>query len=206
MILAGDIGGTKTNLAIYTAPGKEVRSATFPSRKYTGPEPMLKDFLGQEKVTAACLGIAGPILNNRVRTPNLPWDVDGETLGRELGIPGLALINDLVATAEGIPSLEPDELQNLNPEAESGAGNAVLIAPGTGLGMAIIDRSGGKWRPHPSEGGHQNFAPRDEEQARLLTHLQEKHAHVSVERVASGRGWETSIGSSSRQGSRRTEG
>ncbi len=186
MILAGDIGGTKTNLAVFTASGKEIRSEVYRSRDYSSLLPLLREFLGEEVITSACLGIAGPVLKNCARTPNLPWEVDGDEVARQAGLPALALINDLVATAEGIPSLEPEELKDLNPGAKSGEGNAALIAPGTGLGMAIIDRRNGAWRSFPSEGGHQNFAPANEDQRRLLEYLQQEFSHVSVERVVSG--------------------
>lgn len=186
MILAGDIGGSKTNLAVFTASGEEVRSKMYRSRNYSSLLPLLRDFLADEVITSACLGIAGPVLKNRVRTPNLPWEVDGDEMARQTGLPALALINDLVATAEGIPSLEPEDLKDLNPGAQPGSGNAALIAPGTGLGMAIIDRGKGAWRSFPSEGGHQNFAPANEEQIRLLEFLRREFNHVSVERVVSG--------------------
>ena len=188
MILAGDIGGTKTNVALFAAPGKQDRLATYRSADYSGLLPILKDFLQGEAIEAACFGIAGPIDRNRVMTPNLIWELDGETLARETGIPKVALINDLTATAEGIPERSPGEIEELNPAAETGPGNAALIAAGTGLGMAIIDRTGGAWNPLPSEGGHQNFAPRDDEQAQLLEFLRREHSHVSVERVVSGPG------------------
>jgi len=188
MILAGDIGGTKTNLAVFSASGEEIRSAVYRSRDFSSLLPMVHDFLADEIITSACLGIAGPVLMNRVRTPNLAWEVDGDEVARQAGLPMLVLVNDLVATAEGIPALEPGELTDLNPGAEPASGNAALIAPGTGLGMAIIDRGGGAWRSFPSEGGHQNFAPTNGEQMRLLEFLQREFTHVSIERVVSGPG------------------
>ena len=193
MILAGDIGGTKTNIGLFRASGEELRVATYPSREYPGLQPIITDLLSGETVTAACFGIAGPVRGNRVKTSNLPWHIDGDQLASLCGIPTVLLINDLQATAEGIPALEPDGLGTLNEgqageHATSGQGTAAMIAAGTGLGMAIVSRAGGQWTPLPTEGGHQSFAPRNDDEISLWKSLQSRFGHVSVERVVSGPG------------------
>jgi len=194
VILAGDIGGTKTNVALLRFRGgapKALRRATYRSGEFPGLAPILTDFLGDDEakdVTGACFGIAGPVSGNRVRTPNLPWEVDGDALARAEGLPFLTLINDLEATAEGIPLLGPEDFTDLNPAAGARPGSAALIAAGTGLGMALIPRVAGEPVSLPSEGGHASFAPRDEEGIGLLRFLQKRLGRVSVERVVSGPG------------------
>ncbi|HEX4960966.1 MAG TPA: glucokinase [Thermoanaerobaculia bacterium] len=203
-ILAGDVGGTKSNLGLF-AVGEGgglslLRSAQYRSPEYPGLEAVVADFLaagpgkGQAgEIQAACFGIAGPVVGNRVSTPNLAWVVDGVALAREARVPlgALELINDLVATAEGIPLLAGDEttvLQPGVPEAPGEEGNRALVAAGTGLGTAFIPRIGGRWVPVSSEGGHVDFAPRTEEEIGLLRYLRERFGRVSVERVLSGPG------------------
>jgi glucokinase len=188
MILAGDIGGTKTNVGLFRTSGELIRRATYQSADHTGLLPIIQDFLGEQTVAAACFGIAGPVVGNRTRTPNLAWEVDGELLAQEAGLPVVKLINDLSATAEGIPVLQPAEIAELNRGTADEVGNAALIAAGTGLGMSIIARVDGGWQPLPSEGGHQSFAPHDEREQGLLAYLHRELPHVSVERVVSGPG------------------
>ncbi|HEX3530004.1 MAG TPA: glucokinase [Thermoanaerobaculia bacterium] len=200
VIVAGDIGGTKTNIGLFeVAAGQPrlLRSASFHSAEYPGLSPIVTSFLGEETnpvVKAACFGIAGPVLDNRVTAPNLAWQIDGAQMAGEVNVPQVLLINDLVATAEGIPLLAADEtvlLQAGVPEPPGHEGNRVLLAAGTGLGMALLPRIGGApgtWVPVPSEGGHADFAPRNEEEIGLLRSLRERFARVSVERVLSGPG------------------
>ncbi|HVR98618.1 MAG TPA: glucokinase [Thermoanaerobaculia bacterium] len=194
MILGGDIGGTKTNLGLFETSGGVpclVRSATFGSEDFPGLAPMLAEFLAGDakSVQAACFGVAGPVLDNRTETPNLAWDVDGPRVAEEAGLPSVFLINDLVATAQGLPLLQEDELAVLHPGEPDPDGNRVLIAAGTGLGMALLPRVGDSWMPVASEGGHADFAPRDEEESGLLLFLRQRlGGRVSVERVVSGPG------------------
>jgi len=197
VIVAGDIGGTKTNIGLFeVAAGQPrlLRSASFHSAEYPGLAPIVTSFLGEETnpvVKAACFGIAGPVIENRVTAPNLAWQIDGSLVAGEVKVPQLLLINDLVATAEGIPLLGEDEtvlLQAGVPEPPGHEGNRVLLAAGTGLGMALLPRIGASWTPVPSEGGHVDFAPRNEEEIGLLRSLRERFARVSVERVLSGPG------------------
>ncbi|HEX3556480.1 MAG TPA: glucokinase [Thermoanaerobaculia bacterium] len=196
-ILAGDVGGTKSNLGLFEVVDGEPRlrrSAQYHSPQFPGLGAVVEAFLAAGPpvaggLQAACFGIAGPVEDNRVSTPNLAWVVDGAALAREARIPEVALINDLVATAEGIPALAEDEVKILQEGAPKETGNRALIAPGTGLGMALIPRVGDRWVPVASEGGHVDFAPRTEEEIGLLRHLRESlGGRVSVERVLSGPG------------------
>ena len=199
MILGGDVGGTKTNVGLFeVADGvpRLVRSASFRSPEYPGLAAVMKAFLAGEarEIGVACFGIAGPVLANRVTTPNLAWQIDGDQVAAEVGVPRVLLINDLVATAEGIPLLAPDEVALLQPGIANTAGtpdaegNRVLLAAGTGLGMALLPRIGAGWVPVPSEGGHADFAPRNEDEIGLLRSLRERFGRVSIERVLSGPG------------------
>jgi glucokinase len=196
VVLAGDVGGTKSNLGLFEVEAgfpRPLRSAKYPSAAYPALAPMLLEFLGNDarQVRAACFGVPGPVIENRTSTTNLAWELDGAELASVIGGHALVLINDLVATAEGIPLLGEDELATLHRgvPGTAGSGNLALIAAGTGLGMALMPRIGGAWAAVASEGGHMDFAPRSEEEIGLLVHLQERFGgHVSVERVVSGPG------------------
>jgi glucokinase len=198
-VLAGDVGGTKANLGLFElADGlpRLARFATLHSPEFPGLASMIRAFLGgsageepwQGRIESACFGIAGPVIENRARTPNLAWEVDGALVGAEAGFPVVSLINDLVATAEGIPLLLDEELAVLQEGNPEPLGNRALVAAGTGLGMALLPRIGHRWVPVPSEGGHMDFAPRTEEEVRLLRYLRERYGRVSAERVLSGPG------------------
>jgi glucokinase len=204
VILGGDVGGTKVNLGLFRVEGdtpRAVEKRSFHSGGYPGLGPVVAEFLagcregGEEiSIQAACFGVAGPVVGNSVATTNLPWQVDGGRVAAEAGVPRVILVNDLVATGEGIAALADEELCLLNPDtaAVAGAaveeGNAALIAPGTGLGVALLPRIGGRFVPVASEGGHMDFPAHDEEEIGLLRHLQALKGHVSVEWVASGMG------------------
>ena len=225
MILAGDIGGTKTNLALYdwtTERVEPVREDSFHSADYKTleeiieeflsaplPKPQAEDELGDEpieasaegtteapklppepiKLTAACFGVAGPVIDNRCRTTNLPWFIDGATLAERFAIPQVRLLNDLEATAHGLLLLNPDEIVVLNAGAPPKKKQALaLIAAGTGLGECILYWDGSRYRPMPSEGGHTDFAPNSDSEIDLLRHLRGSYLHVSYERIVSGPG------------------
>ena len=219
MILAGDIGGTKTNLALYdwTVERTEpVRLESFHSRDYTSLEDILQEFLEpptpptlldgsensessaahetkqpMERITlaAACFGIAGPVIDNYSQTTNLPWIVDGASIAKQFNIPRVQLLNDLEATAYGVLLLRPDEIEVLNPGVPPKKRQAlVLIAAGTGLGEAILFWDGKSYRPMPSEGGHADFAPNNDNEIELLRYLRSQYLHVSYERLLSGPG------------------
>lgn len=196
MIIAGDIGGTKTNVALFEAEGdalgRIVSQQSFPSGKYDSLEAILAEFVAAhkpEQLTRACFGVAGPVVAGHVETPNLAWKVNGETLAETLGVNHVGLINDLEATAYGIEELRPEQFRTLNEGDAGRKGHRALIAAGTGLGMAAIFFDGKHYRPIASEGGHVDFAPRNEREFQLLTYLHEKlDGRVSYERVLSGPG------------------
>lgn len=190
-LLAGDIGGTKSNLGIFRG-AERLRSARLASPDYPSLAALLQDFLASGEsapIAAAGLGIPGPVNGSRAHAPNLPWpEIDGDALAAELGIPRVRLINDLAATAEGIPALPAEDFLTLQEGEPGAAGNRVLIAAGTGLGMSFLPWIDGAWRPVASEGGHTDFAPQDETQIQLLRSLRAELGHVSVERLVSGPG------------------
>lgn len=196
MIIAGDIGGTKTNVALFETRGRQlgriVVQQSFPSGGYDSLEAILADFVRAQRpdvITGACFGVAGPVVRGRVEATNLAWHVSDESLARSLKLRHVQLINDLEATAFGIGELSPEQLYTLNEGEADPAGHRALIAAGTGLGMAGIFNDGGRFIPMPSEGGHMDFAPRNEREFELLLYLHEKvGGRVSYERVMSGLG------------------
>jgi glucokinase len=192
MILAGDIGGTKTNLGLFDASGGTLRSErqqSFPSKSHSGLEDIIKKFMTDDAqaVTAACFGVAGPVVGGQSITPNLPWVVDSQNLARMLGLESVTLLNDLESTAYGLAELKPEEMATLNPGV-SASGNAALIAAGTGLGVASLFWDGDSFLPSASEGGHMDFAPRNELEIELLRFMLKEYRHVSIERLLSGPG------------------
>jgi glucokinase len=192
-ILAGDIGGTKSNLALYGIQGEELQSVfqqSFPSKDYPALEPLVQEFISGKDatITKACFGIAGPIINNKVKTPNLPWIIDAREIARCLKLDSVLLINDLEAAAYGILKLSAGEFATLNAGLSQEQANRAVIAAGTGLGEAILYWDGSSHRPFASEGGHADFAPRTPLEVELLRHLMARFDHVSYERVISGPG------------------
>jgi glucokinase len=194
MFLAGDIGGTKTNLAIYSYQADRFRilkSASFPSRNHFSLAEIIRLFLAGESQPPrhACFGVAGPVQNGVVQVTNLPWTVDAAALQADLGFSKVSLLNDLEANAYGIYTLEPHELLPLNPLGKRDqVGHRALIAAGTGLGEAGMMWDGITHRPFASEGGHASFAPNDALGDELLFFLRQERGHVSWERVLSGMG------------------
>jgi glucokinase len=193
LILAGDIGGTKTHLALFSLRGENLHSElkqTFPSKQYPGLEAVVEEFLASphDSIGRACFGVAGPVVNGTVKTPNLPWIVETAKIGRVLKLPSVALLNDLEAAAHGILTLEADEFLCLNQGSSRRPANRALIAAGTGLGEATIYDNGREYHPLASEGGHADFAPRNETEIDLLRYLIQAYRHVSYERVVSGPG------------------
>jgi glucokinase len=192
MILAGDVGGTKTNLALYSPVDGGLRRGilrSFRSSAYPSLEAILEEFLsGQGEVTLACIGVAGPVNAGRSRLTNLSWAVDQEAVRRACGARAVFLVNDLQAMAFSIPFLPPGRLATLQEGEPGPEGNVAVAAAGTGLGEAFLLRSGSRYIPVPSEGGHADFAPRNEREMALLSFLRRKHGRVSAERVISGPG------------------
>lgn len=190
--LVGDIGGTKTTLAITSADGSPKEfliKQTFPSREFKSLEELTTLFLKgrTEVITKASFGIAGPVINKQVKATNLPWTIKEEVLSEVLRVP-VSLINDLTATAHAVPFLREEDLLTLNKGNPVKNGSLAVIAPGTGLGEAFLVWDGKRYIPFPSEGGHSDFAPVDELQIKLLAYLQRKFSHVSYERLSSGKG------------------
>jgi glucokinase len=192
MFLAGDIGGTKTHLAFFEVEGGRLRRAeeeTYRSRDYPGLAPILRAFLDkyQRPAERVSLGIAGPVRQGRVETPNLPWVIDADHLQDELGCGPVTLLNDLEANAQGIGALGPDDFVVLNAGVPV-PGNAALISAGTGLGEAGLYWDGKRHHPFASEGGHADFAPRTPREQELAAYLAGQFGHVSYERILSGPG------------------
>ena len=192
MILAGDIGGTKTILALFERDGLFAPAVeeTFPSQKHKTFDEIVDVFLARHKpkIALACVGVAGPVKDGRCEATNLPWVVDASQLARELGIARAWLLNDLEAYAYGIAALRPEDLAVLNEGAHDAQGNRCVVAAGTGLGEAGIFWDGTGWRPFASEGGHTDFAPTNELEIELLRYLLQRHERVSWERLVSGMG------------------
>lgn len=193
MLLAGDIGGTKTILAVYaqeTGPRAPLVQVEFVSSDFPSLEAMVRQFLASANlpVDAACFDVAGPVVDGRAELTNLPWIVETAKLSRELRLERVHLMNDLEAMAQAVPSLQPEDLATLNPGEPVAGGAIALIAPGTGLGEAFLTWDGLRYRAHPSEGGHADFAPTNDDQVTLLAYLRERFDHVSFELVASGIG------------------
>lgn len=197
MILAGDVGGTKSNLGLFDLrQGKLVRVAYkhYTSHEYAGLHEVAQDFLRQNgaKVTAASFGIAGPVENNMVRATNLPWVVDGAEMAKFLGIDRtrVRLLNDLEATAYGIRVMEPSDLEVIYPGTPSPDATQVVIAAGTGLGEGILFWNGKEHIPVATEGGHADFSPGTDQQANLWKSLKKRNEFVSSETILSGRGFQ----------------
>jgi glucokinase len=196
MIVAGDIGGTKTVVALFEEEGNSlrlVRDETFKSKEHTSLEQILGKFLRGEKLTGGCFGVAGAVIEGRAQTTNLPWSLDEKALAKAAGAPRVKLLNDLEAAAYGMLHLRPDELVALNPDAPPPRkGNVAVIAAGTGLGEGMLYWDGQRHHPLASEGGHCDFAPRTDVEIELLKYLRVKpefKGHVSYERILSGPGY-----------------
>jgi glucokinase len=192
MILAGDVGGTKVHLALYDFIDgnlKHLRDKVYPAKEYAGLEEIVAEFIVAEKITAACFGVPGPVRDGRLRLTNLPWTLDSRELGTSLKIDYVFLINDLQANGYGIAELGPDQLYTLSEGDARQIGNRALISAGTGLGEALMVWDGRDYVPYPSEGGHADYAPRNEDEIDLLRFLRQKYnGRISFERVVSGQG------------------
>jgi glucokinase len=192
-VLAGDIGGTKTRLAIFDVAGTQLRSVverTYPSGDYATLDDIIEDFLGtgETRPDAACFGIAGPVRDNTVDVTNLPWQISAAEIAACFRLRRVALLNDLEANAWGLRALDNKDFRILNAGVENPGGNAAIIAAGTGLGEAGLYRDGDRWRPFATEGGHTDFSPGSELEIELLRVLMARYGHVSWERLVSGPG------------------
>ncbi len=191
MLLAGDIGGTKISLGLYSSRAEARRPlarAEFRSADFAGLEEVAGQFLKQtnRRASHGCFDVAGPVIAGCARLTNLPWLLSEKSLARDLGLENVVLLNDLEAIAHAVPYLEPEELHPLRAAQAVPRGPIAVIAPGTGLGEAFLVWSGSRYIACPSEGGHTDFGPADELQAQLWRHLRNRYGHVSYERVCSG--------------------
>ncbi len=193
MILVGDIGGTNTRVAIATISGTRVtldRVKKYPSADFPSLTDALVAYVGgrSHDIAAATFGIAGPIVDNKCEATNLPWSVDAERISRTLGIPHVGLINDLESAAYGVESLQDEDVLVINKGVENPRGNRAVVSAGTGLGEAGIFYDGHQYHPFATEGGHTDFAPRNDLEFELLGFLIGKYGRISYERVVSGPG------------------
>ncbi|MBN1580890.1 MAG: glucokinase [Anaerolineae bacterium] len=193
MLLAGDIGGTKVNLALFSAARgarEPVIEASFRSTRYDSLEAIAREFLSGVHIhaQAACFGVAGPVVGGRATITNLPWVIDARQLASDLGLSAVHLLNDLESIANAVPILQTDDVQILNEGQVEPEAAIAVIAPGTGLGEAFLTWNGARYLAHPSEGGHTDFGPTGDLQIGLLQYLLKNYDHVSYERVCSGLG------------------
>ncbi len=192
-VLAGDIGGTKTNLGLFSEsrdrPVLNVME-TFSSQDAPDLEHIVRKFLHMHPspVSRACFGVAGPVIDGKSKTTNLPWRVSQDRIKKEFSFQHVRIVNDLVATAMAVPLLNADEFYPLNQIDGEKDGHLGLIAPGTGLGIAMMLQHDGRYVPISSEGGHSDFAPNNEPETDLWQYLHRRFGHVSIERVVSGAG------------------
>jgi glucokinase len=202
MILAGDVGGTKCNLALYEFHGNDYQKIVqlrYESREFSSFDEIIakfvKDTLNETKnaragkIEAAGFGVAGPVIDHRVKATNLPWAVDRSSLAKQLATDQVVLMNDLEATAYGLALLGPGEISILNRGVPSPHATQALLAAGTGLGEAILFWNGDRYIVASSEGGHADFAPRTEREIELLRHMKKRNECVSWELILSGRGF-----------------
>ena len=193
LLLAGDVGGTKTNLGIFSPNAgwrRPIAEATFKSAEFSTLEAMLHEFLEQQKLSVnyASLGVAGPVDEGRAKVTNLNWALEEGKLSKALNLKSVRLINDLEAIAYCIPSLEKSDLKTLNKGNPKPEGPKAVVAPGTGLGEAFLTWGDDKYRVHASEGGHSDFSPTSPLEIDLLRYLQGRFGQASLERACSGQG------------------
>lgn len=191
IILAADLGGTKTNLALFQHQEPKprlIRQAQFPSAEFSSMADIVRQFMGTDPMPVRiCIGVAGPVMNGKSKLTNLSWGIDERELEKDLGVDAVALINDLEATAYGLAALEEKDFLTF-PGKDPEPGNIALIAPGTGLGEAGLYWDGAHYHPFATEGGHAGFGPREDIDLEVFTYLRKQFEHISWERVVSGLG------------------
>jgi len=193
MILAGDIGATRTRLAAFQTEGNRLQCAVekdYKSQDYPSLAEILPLFIRGEgiPVHSACFGVAGPVRSGRSKISNLPWTIDSRELAKQLKLDSVGLLNDLEAFAYGIDALESKDFITLSEGSEDAEGNRAVISAKTGLGVAGLFWDGFRHHPFACEGGHADFAPRNELQMELMAYLQKKYGRISCERILSGPG------------------
>ena len=191
--LAGDIGGTKTVLALFsteTGPFQALEREIFPSRDFESLKIIVKKYLSKKelRLNGASFGVAGPVKEGRAEATNLPWTIDARRLSSLIKGAPVRLLNDLSATAHAVPYLTPDDTHTIIQGKKSPRGVLGVVAPGTGLGEAFLVWNGARYQAYPSEGGHANFGPATQDEWELLGYLRTRLDHVSYERVCSGKG------------------
>jgi glucokinase len=201
VILAGDVGGTKCNLALFAEKSgklEQVFHQRFASKDFSQFDLIIKefsrraaDYLGGEKIRAAGFGVAGPVINDRIHATNLPWILDAASLAGGLGVKTISLMNDLGASGHSLEHLPPEDFCILNEGKPVYGASRALLAAGTGLGQSILFWDGNRYRVVPSEGGHSDFAPHTEQQIELLRFMRLRYPQVSWELILSGRGFRT---------------
>src|ERR1700738_1709912 len=193
MILAGDIGGTRTRLAAFDTEGSKLKCVvekTYTSQDHSGLAEIITAFINKEgiPVHSACFGVAGPVRSGRSKISNLPWTIDSRVLAQQLKLDSVGLINDLEAYAYGVDALESKDLVTLSEGSEHAEGNRAVISARTGLGVAGLYWDGFRHHPFACEGGHTDFAPRNDLEIELFRYVLKKYGHVSSERILSGAG------------------
>ncbi len=201
MILAGDVGGTKCNLALFAEKNGKLEFVfreRFASKEFVQFDLIIREFsrraapyLGNEKIHAAGFGVAGPVIDNRIHATNLPWIVDAKVLAKEVGVQSVVLLNDLGATGHSLEHLPPEDFCVLNKGTAVPGASRALLAAGTGLGEGICFWIGDRYKVVPSEGGHSDYSPRTDQQIELLKFMRHRHSQVSWELILSGRGFRT---------------
>ena len=197
MLLAGDVGGTKTLLGLFDATRArpvQVAIREFETMATADPLSMIAEFIAgngaTDSIRAACFGVAGPVTGSVGHLTNVPWRFDADEISRRCGIARVAVLNDLVVMAHAVPYLGADELHTLQKGTPDSTGNIAVIAAGTGLGQALLHNVAGRYIPSPGEGGHADFAARTEQEVSVLRDLTARFGRASVEHVLSGRGLE----------------
>ncbi|MFP3998638.1 MAG: glucokinase [Desulfobacterales bacterium] len=192
-VLAGDIGGTKTELAVYSSQNglrRPLAKEKFASRNYSGLEAIIEKFLSTRNIhiDRAAFGVAGPVVGGRAKITNLPWVMEEAALAQTIGAQSVCLLNDVTAFANAVAVLDETDMHVINKASPATGGTMAVVAPGTGLGEAFLVWDEAGYRAFGSEGGHADFAPAGAEQASLLAYLASRYDHVSYERVCSGMG------------------
>jgi glucokinase len=193
MILAGEIGATRTRLAAFETEGSRLKLAVeknYPSQQHAGLSEIIDAFIKTEGILVhrACFGVAGPVRRGRSKISNLPWVIDSRDLAKQLKLDSVGMLNDLEAYAYGIDALDSKDFVTLNEGSEDAEGNRAVISARTGLGVAGLYWDGYRHHPFGCEGGHSDFAPRNPLEIELLTYLQKKYGRISCERLLSGPG------------------